>query len=84
MFWYSGAVMSHLEVLQYSDDSNSELMNPPEEPCRSKSHDIEDTSIKVDTSILDNCKNKCHLKHCILLSELDITERVESSCFLIS
>ena len=46
-----------MEFSQSSDDSNSEVMDSPEDPLTTKLHVFENTSIEEDTSILDYCTN---------------------------
>lgn len=79
MVWFSGALMTQVEVFE---DSDSDVLNWAQ--LKLKLHVVENTSTKEDVSILDNCENKCNLNHCILLLKWKIVERVESNCFLIS
>ena len=80
---FSGAVMTQVEFSQPSDDSNSELMDSPEDPLTTKWHVFENTSIQEDTSILDYCTNTT-IQARILLSQWELMERVDHNFILIS
>jgi len=43
--------MTHMDVSQSSDDSNSELMDPPEDPLTTKLHVFENTACGLHNNI---------------------------------